>query len=226
MENTIMTGIANVKRATMDATTEVETAILEYDLKKASMDEEYVQEFTLLGLGAAAVAGTVAVSKLIDVIGDKLVRDSFEKHLVEDIRRVAEVAQDSEGNNDPRKAIDNFKKLKNALAGISFRSGNVGRNPHNYKGMHKKYYDREIEEIGKLSDIANEIINEKKLMKKRDKKSGNTDVLKIQLDEFFKQAKIVLEIVNRASSRKEDPKKESTEEPAATPANTGDTAEE
>jgi hypothetical protein len=225
MENTIMAGIANVKRATMDATTEVESAILEYDLKKASMDEEYVQEFTLLGLGAA-VAGTVAVFKLIDVIGDKLVRGSFEKHLVEDIQRVAEVAQDSEGNNDPRKAIDNFKKLKTALTAIAYRSGNAGRNPYNYKGMHKKYYDREIEEIGKLSDIANEIINEKKLMKKRDKKSGNTDVLKIQLDEFFKQAKIVLEIVNRASSRKEDPKKESTEEPKNETAESNNTAEE
>jgi len=225
MENTIMTRITNVKRATMDATTDVESAILEYDLKKASMDDEYVQEFTLLELGVT-VAGAVAVLKLIDVIGDKLIRNSFEKHLVEDIQRVAEVAQDSEGNNDPRKAIDNFKKLKKALADISVRSGRAGRNPHNYKGMHKKYYDREIAEIGKLADIADEIINEKKLMKKRDKKSGNTDVLKIQLDEFFKQAKIVLEIVNRASSRKEDPEKESTEEPKNETAESNNTAEE
>ncbi len=225
MENMIMTGITNVKRATMDAITDVESAILEYDLKKASMDEEYVQEFTLIEL-LITTAGVVAVLKLAKAIGDKLARNSFEKHLVEDIQRVAEIAQDSNGNNNPRKAIDNFGKLKKALTAIAVRSGNVGRNPIMHKGMHSKYYDREIKEIGKLCDIANEIINEKKLMKKRDEKSGNTDVLKIQLDEFFKQSKIVLEIVGRASARKADPKKESTDEPKDKTAESNNTAEE
>lgn len=169
---------------------------------ESESQDPVVQEMTVIAFAVTLVlVGQVSAfcSKLLT---EAYIFSSFEKRTVKRIAELAEIAKDANGEIDPKKALENFKKMKKIIRDLEYLTGRVGRNPYNYKAAHKKYYAEEIKEIAKLSDIAENILDESKITKKRAKKSGNTDVFTTQLDGLFEQAKKVLEIIERAAKKR------------------------
>lgn len=164
-------------------------------------EDGVVQEMTLIELmiGSAVYAATINFTLLLL---RKYMLSSFEKGIVKQIGEIAKIVKDADGETDPKRALENFRKLKKALRKIYFKADLLNRNRGNYNFAHKKYYAAELKEIAKLSEIADTILDESKITKKRAKKSGNTDVFKVQLDELFKQANTVLEIIERAAKKR------------------------
>lgn len=214
-DNVMKQAIESINTAVIESTTDVLNSMCDVDEKnyliresfegdadqlKESFGLETIQEFTLIEL--LSVIGIVhSVRHIAKMIYNATTVNRVEKNLAQYIQNVAEIVQDSEGKNDPQKALDKFKKLKRALNKVGKLCDQAsGYFSEGRQFMHEKYYVREIEEFAKLRQLASEIIDEKKLHKKR-AKDGNTEVLQVELNGFFDQAKKVLEIIKKANEK-------------------------
>lgn len=164
---------------------------------ESESQDQIVQEFTLvellcvMALVGATISTAVKLSRMKNL-------SKFERHTADIIADMAKIAQSSNGETDPNKAIENFRKLKKLIGKLSKITNKVRES-----GItREKYYAEEIKEIAKLAELGNTILDESSITKKRAKKSGNTDVFKVQLDGIFKQANTVLEIIERAAKKR------------------------
>lgn len=169
------------------------------------VQEEVVLSSAIGGIIAANLVGAIASSIIGSILGSAIgnaIVDSGIKKITQQIKDVADIVTDAKGETDEKKGVEQFKKLKKALNAVAYSADRIGRNPYNKRHQHKRFYLRELKEFAKLADIAEEIISEKKIMKKRAKKYDDTSVLKQQLEEFFNQSKTVLEIIAKSAGLK------------------------
>lgn len=179
---------------------------------KTAFGDDIVQEAEVLydpelinalmkGMLKGAVEGVLTGA--VEMIAYQLIKnayvDSGIKKFAEQIKNVADIVNDTNGETDEKQAIEKFRKLKKA---INVVRKNATRICKNARHQHKRFYIRELNEFAKLANICGEIIDEKKIMKKRAKKYDDTSVLKQQLKEFFEQSKVVLGIIAKSAGLK------------------------
>lgn len=220
--NKLVNAIDTIKECAMIARMDVQNALCDVCEKEDIIEEAYEgtpeqlkESFGIEVVQESLIAGAAilaAITAFAEISNHVYCKTNFAKKLKSAMDDVSEIVKDSNGDNDPKKAVKKFRKLKKGLRLINEECNRMVRVASLKKN---RYYAREIAEFAKLADICAEIISEKKVTKYRAKKQNDTSVFETQLKEFFAQSGKVLEIADKAYTKivekKEDPSGSSNE---------------